>query len=626
MAGERELLVELQPVGRRVRVKPATTVLAAARACGVELVSLCGGAGLCGACRVASAGHGLGPPTGQELALLGPDERSAGVRLACQATVVADVQVGVPPGSLSTPQRLQLEGFLQDVAVADPCVAAVELRVLAPTVSDLRSDATRLEDALAAAGEPAARPGLAVLARAPITLRAEDWEVRAALRRTTLADSTGESQTEVVALLAPDTKLLGAAIDVGTTKLAAYLMDLESGATLAKGAAPNPQLALGEDVMSRISRAMAGGARELQLRVADGVNRLLGQLRDEVGASPEQLVEAVAVGNTAMHHLLAGLPVRQLGTAPYVPAVTEALELPAGAAGLELAQGAVVYLPPNIAGFVGADHTAVLLASGVAEGGRPVLVLDIGTNTEISVACNSGLWTCSAASGPAFEGARIHDGMRAAEGAVERVRHLDGRFTLHTIGGGAPAGICGSGILDAVVAGRAAGIIEDRGGFRRSHALVTRARDGPAWILVPAAQTAHGRDIVVTRRDVGEIQLAKSAIRSGIEILLSAAGVRAEELEEVVVAGAFGTYLDVTSAIAIGMLPRLPESRFRQVGNAAGQGAQLLLVSRGSRRRADDISRRVHYVELTTHPGFADTFAEHLMFAEAAPAPAAAKG
>lgn len=405
-------------------------------------------------------------------------------------------------------------------------------------------------------------------------------------------------------------------MDVGTTKLAAYLVDLESGQTLAKGAASNPQVAVGEDVMSRIAYAGGGEdhAEEAHRLLANGINDLLGKLLSEVGATTGQLVDAVAVGNTAMHHFLVGLPLAQLGTAPYVPAVTEALEVPAAGAGLELAPGARIYLPPNIAGFVGADHTAALLASGVADDKRTVLVLDIGTNTEVSVACRGSFWCCSTASGPAFEGAHIHDGMRAAQGAVERVAYLNGGFKVHTIGDVAPVGICGSGILDAVAAALAAGAIDGRGRLRRSHPLVDLSAQGAVATIVPAAQSGHGHEIVLTRRDVGEVQLAKAAIRAGIETALAAAGTQADALDEVVVAGAFGTYLDVGSAVAVGLLPDLPAGRYRQVGNAAGQGAQQMLVNLESRAKAEQVARRARYIELTTHPGFSGTFADQLMF------------
>jgi len=374
--------VVVQPAGRRSDVPCGSTVLAAVRAAGLELVSVCGGRGLCGGCRVTARG-GLTHPTGQEHELLTAAELAAGTRLACQAAVVADVRVNVPPESLTTRQRLQFEGQAVTAAALDPAVVALDVQVRPPALDDLRSDASRLEDAVAAAGQPETRTSLAVLSEASTTLRARRWAVRAVVHR---------DARRIIALLPSGSAPLGAAIDAGTTKLAAYLVNLETGETVATGAAPNPQVAVGEDVMSRIAYADASqaGARDLHARLVDGVNGLLGELGTQAGASAAQLVDAVAVGNTAMHHMLVGLPLRQLGRAPYVPAVTEALELRGADIGLALAPGAPVYLPPNIAGFVGADHTAVLLAAGVTGSARTVLVLDIGTNTEISVASGDG--------------------------------------------------------------------------------------------------------------------------------------------------------------------------------------------------------------------------------------------
>jgi uncharacterized 2Fe-2S/4Fe-4S cluster protein (DUF4445 family) len=505
-------------------------------------------------------------------------------------------------------QRLQLEGQAGDVAL-DPPVVPLDLQLRAPALDDLRADATRLVGALESEGVNEPHLCLPVLAEAPARLRAQGWSVRVAVHR-------GQARPEVVAILPIQTALFGLAIDVGTTKLAAYLVDLSTGQTVARAGAMNPQIAFGEDVVSRISYANTAPAAERVLhdRLIEGLNRLVDELCAQAGIERASIVDAVAVGNTATQHLLAGLPVRQLGEAPYVAAASEPLNLRAAEVGLQLAAGATLYTPPNIAGYVGADHVAMLLASGLGDTDRTVLALDIGTNTEVSLAHGGQLWSCSTASGPAFEGAHIHDGMRAAPGAVERVGRVDGAFLVYTIGDVPPVGICGSGILDAVAQGLEAGIIDSRGALSKNHPLVRRTGHGPAWVLVPAVRTGHGRDVLITRSDVHEIQLAKGAIRAGTELLLAAAGIQAEAVDDVVVAGAFGTYLDLGSAIRVGMLPSLPKERFRQVGNAAGRGAQHLLVSRERRTMAGDLARRVQYLELTTHGEFTNRFVAALSF------------
>jgi uncharacterized 2Fe-2S/4Fe-4S cluster protein (DUF4445 family) len=414
---------------------------------------------------------------------------------------------------------------------------------------------------------------------------------------------------------------------VGTTKLAAYLVDLASGRLLARTGAMNPQIGYGEDVVSRIRFAddHPDGRRTLQACLVETLNELIVALCREAGVSPGQVVEAVVVGNTAMHHLFAGLPVRQLGASPYVPSVSEAIDLRAVQVGLEIAPGAYVHLPPNIAGYVGADHVAMLLASVVEEGeggglrlrndSRVIVALDIGTNTEISLLHAGRILTCSCASGPAFEGAHIHDGMRAAPGAIERVRFAEGQVQTFTIGGRQPVGLCGSGILDAVAGLLEQGAIERRGNFVRDHALVRIANENRGHVvIVPAERAGHGHEIIVNRQDVNEIQLAKGAIRAGIEVLLAEAGLVADQIEEFIIAGAFGTYLDIDSAVRVGMFPALPTGRYHQVGNAAGAGARQMLVSVQRRRLAAELVRRVEYIELTVHPRFTDTFVQFIMF------------
>jgi uncharacterized 2Fe-2S/4Fe-4S cluster protein (DUF4445 family) len=315
-----------------------------------------------------------------------------------------------------------------------------------------------------------------------------------------------------------------------------------------------------------------------------------------------------------MHHLFAGLPVQQLGAAPYVPVITEPIDIPARDLGLRVASGAYVHLPPNIAGYVGADHVSMLLSTGVWEKHGTVIALDIGTNTEITLAENGRMLTCSCASGPAFEGAHIHDGMRAAPGAIEHVQMDGDTIRVYTIDELPAVGICGSGILDATAGMLGAGVIDSRGVIEKEHKLVRQVDREVSVPLVLAENSGHGRDIIVTRKDVNEIQLAKGAIRAGIEVLLDKAGIESDAIDEFVVAGAFGTYLDIQSAIRIGMFPEIPEAQFRQVGNAAGMGAKQMLISAIRRARAVEITQRVEYLELTTHTTFTPQFLKAMMF------------
>jgi uncharacterized 2Fe-2S/4Fe-4S cluster protein (DUF4445 family) len=556
-----ELTVDFEPLGRRARVPSGATLLEAARQAGVGLNAVCGGTGTCGTCRVRLVAGQVTPPTEAER-----DVVAEGLRLACQTRVLSDVRVDVPSASITAPQRAQIEGrepfgFAQDKRLVelDPAVRVFDVSLAPPSLADLRADATRLRDGLHRQhGLTAGRFDHAALREFPVLLRENEWRVRAVIRN-----------NEIIAVAPIGAPPLGLAVDIGTTKLAAYLVNLESGEALGAVGGMNPQIAYGEDVMARIAYAMEGEAqaRELEQAVVGGLNDLARQLCAQVGRESAEIVEAVLVGNTCMHHLALGLPVAQLGLAPYVPALADSCDLKARELGLYLAPGASVYLLPNVAGFVGADHVAMLLATGLHEAREITLGLDIGTNTEISLAVNGRLLSCSCASGPAFEGAHIRDGMRAAPGAIEWVRLTGERVEYQTIDDAPPVGICGSGVLDGIAELSRAGVLRANGAMKPgSHPRVRMTDNGTEFLLVPAGERGAPRDLVITRKDVSEIQLAKAAIRAGIEVLLGEAGLEAEQIERVVVAGAFGTYLDVGSALAIGMFPPLPRERFVQVG------------------------------------------------------------
>ncbi len=604
-------IVNMQPVGRRAEVNPGMTLLEAAQSAGVELASVCGGVGVCDSCQIRLVEGSLTPITLEEESLFSDQELAQGYRLACQAAPTSDVKIDIPPESLTTPQRLQVEGQSTRVAPA-PAVAAYDLDVEPPNLHDLRADTARVTDALVTKGlVDSPDYSLALLQTLSADLRDSGWSGRAVLRG-----------REVICWIPKEVRLAGLAVDVGTTKVAAYLVDLQSGETHAKAGAMNPQIAFGEDVVSRIAYCdkHPDGRRTLQERLLGAINQLTVNLLEEIGPTAgirrEQIVDAVVVGNTAMHHLFAGLPVSQLGHSPYVPSVSEALNLRAGDLGLALGRGAYVHLPPNIAGYVGADHVAMVLATNTWRAERTTLALDIGTNTEISLKHQDRLLCCSCASGPAFEGAHIRDGMRAAPGAIERVQisDQDRRIRVQTIGDQPPVGICGSGILEAISEMFRSGVLDQRGALVGTHPLVRR-RDGlNEFVLAETGDSGHGKEVLVTRRDVNEIQLAKGAIRAGIEILLAEAGIPAEAIEDFIIAGAFGTYISVPSAIRVGMFPSLPLSRFRQVGNAAGAGARQMLVSTRQREFAEEIADQLEYIELSSHPNFTNEFSHRLFF------------
>jgi len=598
--------VDFQPVGRRATVPAGETLLQAAQSAGVELAAVCGGIGTCGKCRVRLISGRLTPPTGEERGIFSDSELLRGSRLACQAVPLADSTVDIPPEALSTSQRLQVEGREGEIKL-DPVIVSREICLTPPDFKSLRGDSSRLKEALKKDG--VAHPSISRLVQAEMStrLRRERWKVRVALRG-----------GDVAAVLPRKATLLGLAVDIGTTKIAAYLVELETGRTLAKIGEPNPQIAYGEDVVSRISytNENRGGRRKMQSVVVRRLNRMISALCTQSGTRRDWIGEAVIVGNTAIHHLFTGLPVRQLGEAPYISATNESLEFPAKEIGIRIAPGGYIYLSPNIAGYVGADHTAMLVSTELGSRSDTVIALDIGTNTEISLIHRGRVSTCSCASGPAFEGAHIQDGMRAADGAIERVKIMDGSVSIRTVGDKPPVGICGSGILDAIAEMYGAGVVDKMGRINNDYPGVVMEEGRGAFMLVPGEETVHGRPIVVTRKDVYEVQLAKAAMRAGVDVLLKAAGIGPDDIDEFIIAGAFGSYIDVDNACMIGMFPELSRGRFTQVGNAAGIGAKQMLLSKSRREGAEEIVRRIDYIELTVYPDFTPMYVKCLYFPE----------
>jgi uncharacterized 2Fe-2S/4Fe-4S cluster protein (DUF4445 family) len=471
------------------------------------------------------------------------------------------------------------------------------------SLEDLRADADRLMEALAEQhGVSVVEVDLVVLQHLSDHLRDGGWQLQVVVR-----------DEEIVGLLAPGRRALGLAVDLGTTKVAGYLLDLESGCTLSAEGIMNPQIAYGEDLIARMDYAFQGAdqAAQMQNLVVESLNALAADLCAQTGAETGDIMEAVLVANTAMHHLLLRLPVKQLANAPYVPAVARALDIKAREIGLQIAAGGYLHLLPNIAGYVGADHVAMVLATGVhqmQEGA--VLALDIGTNTEVCLAHDGSLTSLSCASGPAFEGAHIKHGMRAANGAIERVRLVDGTVEFKTIGDATPVGICGSGILDTLAELARDGVVGDNGRMNEQDPRVQGEGAEREFVLV--AEDDARPAVTLTQKDVRELQLAKGAIRTGVDVLLESRNLEPRQIDRVIIAGAFGSYIDVGSAIRVGMLPEIDLDRFSQVGNAAGMGAKLALISMSKRTEAQALAGQVRYIELATAPNFSTIFARSM--------------
>jgi len=593
--------IDFEPVGRRGKCYTNQSLLGCARQLGIGISSVCGGQGTCHSCKVRVLSGTVSEPTAGERETFSPRELEEGWRLACQAYPASDLKLSVPPESMTTPQRAQVEGLEIEVQ-PEPAVKAYHLQLPVPSLSEMQADAESVLETLNQQYRlNCSKIDIDVLRNLSPCLRSWEWQCQASVH--------GD---EVIAISPWHSRQLGLAVDLGTTKIAGYLVDLSDGRSLVAKGIMNPQISYGEDIITRISRIMKlpGEGERMQELATEALNQLAADLCAGIDAQAEEIIDVVVVGNTAMHHLFLGLPVRQLVASPFIPVVSRSLDIKARDLGLHVALGAYVHLLPNIAGFVGADHTAMLLATEAWQAGGVKLAIDIGTNTEVSLIDNGEIISTSCASGPAFEGGHIKDGMRATTGAIERLRIAGNRIQYQTIDDAPPVGICGSGILDALAQLYLAGVIDRGGRITGNHPQIhTRKRQREFELVSAEGQDGHP-PIVITQHDVRELQLAKAAIHAGIQVLLEAKGRSEAEIEQVIIAGAFGSYIDVASAVTIGMLPSLPLDRFRQVGNAAGMGAKLALISSVKRAEAQTIASRVRYIELAGAPNFMQTFVQ----------------
>ena len=628
---ERQARVVFTPSGRRGRFPLGTPVLQAAWELGVDIASICGGRGLCGRCRVVcSEGdfpkHGIVSkpehlsPAGAVETRFGERNRplAPGHRLSCQATIQGDLLIDVPPESQVHRQVVRKEADSRPIRL-DPVIRLYLVEVAPADLQASGSDLTRLLDALEA--QWGLRPALpaALLPDLQGLLRDGEWSVTVAVHQ----------EAEILAIWSGfKQSAYGLAIDVGSTTIAAHLCDLGSGDVLCSNGMMNPQIRFGEDLMSRVSYVMMHpeGADELTREVRRAVNELAAGTAAEAGVDPQDILSLTFVCNPIMHHLLLGISPVKLGEAPFALAVEDSVQLAARDLGLEVNPGAVAYVLPCIAGHVGADTAGMILAEQPHANGAVTLLVDIGTNAEIVLGTDQRLLACSSPTGPAFEGAQVSAGQRAAPGAIERVR-ID-PDTLGTrirvigsdlwsdepgFGDALPAqgvtGICGSGIIEAVVEMWLAGILTSDGVIDGSQASRSSrlVRDGRTFSFV-----IHGeqddKQVTVTQTDVRQIQLAKAALFAGIRLLMDRLEVRS--VDQIRLAGAFGSHIDVRYAMALGMIPDCPLDAVSAAGNAAGHGARIALLNRASRGEVESVVRRVEKIETAVEPNFQAYFVD----------------
>ncbi len=599
---------------RTLTAAPGTTILKAAHAGGIDITATCGGRGRCTSCRVKFEAGTIPPPTIADELQLGDDLVREGYRLACQCALSDAVTVRVDPPRLE--QSFQILGAGPGVGTGIAIESGIHKQVVKVDVPrDEHHQTSDLEQLVAAVGLTVGAVGPGVLATLPAALRADGGTVTV----TTFGD-------QLLAVEPGDTALMkfGLAIDVGTTSVVTTLIELQSGEQLASVSSLNPQAVFGGDLMSRIAFAQfnPGNLRKLHTRIVGLLNQHLEHVCRESGVLAKWIYKVVVVGNTCMHHLLLGIDPSWVGLAPYAPVMRHALVLPARELKLKLPPDAQVCLLPIVAGFVGADAVAVTLATRLYASPDIRVAVDIGTNGEVILGSRDRLWAASAPAGPALEGAQIKHGMRGALGAIDRVR-VDDDVRVHTIGETPALGICGSGLIDLIAGLLDAGVIDATGliqvddrdrfpGALRDR-IVMRGEERQV-IVVRAAEAEAPREIVLTQDDVRQVQLAKGAIASGIAMLLHVAGIGNDAVTELMLAGGFGNYVSIPSALRIGLVPPLPIERIRYVGNAASLGAQLCLLSEPERARTAEIAAAIEHVSLAAHPDFEQIFVDAMNF------------
>lgn len=628
--GSRQAKVIFQPSGQRGYISDGESIKQASQELGVGIEGLCGNKGTCGKCRVRieegvfakygieSRMENLSPLNKVEKKLLTSKQQRDGYRLACQTHIRGDIVVFVPEESRLARQVVRKAAG--EIAVEmKPAVRKYYVELKPATLDDTLGDWERLQAELQ---KRFRLSNLAIDYQALRSLqgviRRGNWKITVSLwmNREVIGVEPGVVE-----------KGYGLAVDIGTTTVAAYLCGLSTGDVIATDSMMNPQVAYGEDVIARISYSMThkDGLEIMNQAIVKGINKLAGRAAAQAGIKRSAIVDMAIVGNTCMHHIFLSLDPRYLGQSPFPPSLHHSLDIKARDLGLRISPGAYVHVLPIEAGFVGADNVGVLIAEEPYNQDDMVLIVDIGTNGELLMGNRDRLVSSSCATGPAFEGAEIRYGMRAAPGAIEKIKidpdtrevrfrvigKEDWNTELEEVGA---SGICGSGIIDAAAQLFTAGVIDRTGRFNSglSTPRLRVVQDGPEFVIAWAKETSIDQDIVVCQRDVRNIQLAKGAMYAGAKLMMRCLGL--EKLDKIILAGAFGSYIDKESAAVIGLFPDCAQEKVYAVGNAAGDGARIALLNVDKRVEADQKAREVEYLELTVEPDFQKVFTEAMWF------------
>jgi uncharacterized 2Fe-2S/4Fe-4S cluster protein (DUF4445 family) len=604
--------LRFEPAGTSVRVPPGVTVFDAASWNGIAIDSTCGGHGTCKKCRVRIE-DGEVPASPLDARAFTPQELEAGWRLACRAQAAGDLEIEVPP--LVTRPKAATVGVGRQV-ILRPALQKRYVELEEPTLHDQRSDFRRLQDAI---DDLELHAEAGVLRRLPRVLREADWQVTAVVVDDLLIDvEPGDTTGRLHAL----------AFDLGTTTVVATLLDVGTGTPVAVASMLNKQQPFGADVISRISATMLDDSalERLSGLAAQTLQELAEDVCEQGGIEPAQVYEVALAGNATMTSIALGVDPAPLGVAPFILGSQSYPELPAAELGLALHPHAQATVFPALGAYVGGDLVAGMLATGMTRDRRLRLLIDVGTNCEVVLGSADGVVCTAAPAGPAFEAAQIACGMRAAEGAIEVVRIRDGAVELDVIGEVEPAGICGSGLVDAAAELVRVGLLDTSGRFvsqdeaeriapELASRLTARADGTRIFVLHWAGGEGDVEGAVyLSQRDVRELQFAKAAIATGWRLLVEDLGISETAIQQVLLAGSFGSYLSPSSAVRIGLVPKLALPRIVAAGNVAGEGAKMALLSLQERHAAEAILGEVRYIELSDRPDFNDRFVEQLAF------------
>ncbi|HWQ63271.1 MAG TPA: ASKHA domain-containing protein [Methanospirillum sp.] len=602
-------IVTFLPGFRKVEVSTSDSLMTAAQKAGLAINAVCGGVGKCGKCVMFHKSGRIRFDTERFREFFSQEERDAGAILSCEAYPEDDCQIMVPERTLIQTQQILMNVMGQETLL-NPSIRKYYVQVQPPTLATPTSDLYRLLDAISNLDGPTSKQvyvPLEILRVIPSMLRDSGWKVTATIARL-------PAGFRMIEIEKGDTssQLYGAAVDLGTTTVVAFLRDLNTGQVIGVGSAYNKQISCGEDILSRVNYSKRKGLVRLQELAVDSINAAITMAANNAGVDRDDICEVVIAGNTIMTHMLLAIDPSYMIEEPYVPVVRRSLTASAGRVGLSIKPEGSVFIFPAVSDFIGGDIVADIVASGMAESPDISLLIDIGTNFEVVLGNNEWMFACAGAAGPALEGGEVLFGMRANPGAIEKVSidpiTLD--LKCETINGKKPVGICGSGLIDVLAELLRSCVIDRTGRINTtiSHPRIRQGEYFPEFVLAWKDETGIGKDIVVTENDIKNLIMSKASTLAACIILMNQAGITREDIKNLYFAGGFGNYINKDNAITVGLIPEVPVDRIINLGNGAAEGANIALINRKMRKFVDDIAYRIGYVELNAEPTFMDEY------------------